>query len=101
MADAVNRSFPPGTFRDKIVLVGASATGIGDLRVTPYGSLDYPGVEIHANIIDNILNLKFLQRGASQVAVDLAMIGLFGVALGVVLAIVQPRWMALALVLLA
>jgi adenylate cyclase len=100
IADAVKGTFPPGAFRDKIVVVGASATGIGDLRVTPYGSLDYPGVEIHANIIDNILNQKFLQRGASQVGVDLAMIGLFGIPLGVVLAIAQPRWMALALVLL-
>ena len=30
---------PPGTFKERIVLVGASATGIGDLRATPFGSL--------------------------------------------------------------
>ena len=53
------------------MLVGASATGIGDLRSTPFGGIDYPGVEIHANVIDNILNRHFLVRGANQVAVDL------------------------------
>jgi adenylate cyclase len=45
-ADAAQRKFQPGAFKDKIVLVGASATGIGDLRVTPFGGLDFPGVEV-------------------------------------------------------
>jgi adenylate cyclase len=100
IADVVNKNFAPGTFKDKLVLIGASATGIGDLRVTPYGSLDYPGVEIHANVIDNILNQKFLQRGANQSTVDLALILLFGVPLGIWLALSQPRWMVMGLLLL-
>src|ERR1700686_3539313 len=77
IADVVNRKFPPGTFRGKIVLVGASATGIGDMRSTPYGGINDPGVEIHANIVDNILNRHFLFRGANQVAVDILLIFLF------------------------
>lgn len=100
MADVVNGQFPLGTFRDKIVLVGASATGIGDLRSTPFGPLNYPGVEIHANIIDNILNGGFLVRGARQVQTDLILVFLFGLPLGIWLAFVQPRWMPLALLLL-
>ena len=101
LADVVQKKFKPGTFRDKIVLIGASATGIGDLRSTPYGGLDYPGVEIHANVIDNILNRRFLQRGAKQVAWDLGIILLFGIPLGIWLALVQPRWMWFGLLLLA
>ena len=100
LTDVVQKKFKPGTFRDKIVLIGASATGIGDLRSTPYGGLDYPGVEIHANVIDNILNRRFLQRGAKQVAWDLGIILLFGVPLGIWLALVQPRWMWFGLLLL-
>jgi adenylate cyclase len=100
IGDVVNRNFPPGTFKDKLVLVGASATGIGDLRSTPYGGLDYPGVEVHANVIDNILNQNFLARGASQVAVDLSMILLFGIPVGFWLAVTQPRWMWIGLTLL-
>jgi len=46
--------------------VGASATGIGDLRTPPYGGIDYPGLEVHANVIDNMLNNGFLIRGAHK-----------------------------------
>src|ERR1700691_5089734 len=99
-ADAAEKKFVPGTFKDKIVLVGASATGIADLRATPFGGIDFPGVEIHANLIDNILNLKFLTRGAPQVLTDVGFIFLFGIPLGLWLAIVQPRWMAFGLALL-
>jgi adenylate cyclase len=97
--EAALKRFQPGTFKDKIVLVGASATGIGDLRVTPFGGLDFPGVEIHANLIDNILNRQLLTRGAKQWLTDLGFILLFGIPLGIWLAVVQPRWMALGFVL--
>jgi adenylate cyclase len=100
IADVVNRKFQPGTFKGKIILVGASATGIGDLRSTPFSGINYPGVEIHANVIDNILNRYFLYRGANQVAVDLALIFLFGVPLGLWLALAQPRSMLFGLLLL-
>jgi adenylate cyclase len=99
-ADAAEKKFAAGTFKDKIVLVGASATGIGDLRATPFGAIDFPGVEIHANLIDNILNQKFLMHGGPQVLTDLAFIFLFGIPLGMWLAFVQPRWMAFGLLLL-
>jgi adenylate cyclase len=99
-ADAAEKKFAVGTFKDKIVLVGASATGIGDLRATPFGAIDFPGVEIHANLIDNILNQKFLIRGGPQVLTDLGFIFLFGIPLGMWLALVQPRWMTFALLLL-
>jgi adenylate cyclase len=100
IADVVQRKFEPGSFRDKIVLVGASATGIGDLRSTPFGPLNYPGVEIHANVIDNILNGGFLVRGAQQVQTDFLLIALLGIPLGICLVLVPPRWMAYALLLL-
>jgi len=56
LADVVEGKLGWETFHGKIVLIGATATGIGDLRTTPYGGLDYPGVEIHAHVIDNILH---------------------------------------------
>jgi adenylate cyclase len=100
IADVVKHKFSPGTFKGKIVLVGASATGIGDLRSTPFGGINYPGVEIHANVIDNILNQHFMVRGANQVAVDILLILLFGVPLGLWLALAQPRSMLFGLLLL-
>jgi len=100
IADVVRHKFPPGAFKGKIVLVGASATGIGDLRSTPFGGINYPGVEIHANVIDNILNRYFLLRGANQIVLDLVFIFLFGVPLGLWLALAQPRSMLFGLLLL-
>jgi adenylate cyclase len=97
--DVALRKFQPGTFKDKIVLIGASATGIGDLRATPFGGIDFPGVEIHANLIDNILNRQFLVHHGPQVLTDIGFIFLFGLPLGLWLAVVRPRWMAAGLLL--
>ena len=99
-ANAALKKFPGGTFKDKIVLVGASATGIGDLRATPFGGIDFPGTEIHANLIDNILNQQFLVHHAPQVLTDIGFIFLFGIPLGIWLAMVQPRWMVFGFALL-
>jgi adenylate cyclase len=93
IVDVVQRKVPPGTFKDKIVLVGASATGIGDLRTPPYGGITYPGVEVHANAIDNMLNHQALTRGATQELSDLALILFFGIPVGIWMALVAPRWM--------
>src|SRR6266702_171155 len=101
MADIIEHKAPAGAFSGKIVLVGATATGIGDLRTTPFGGLDYPGVEIHANVIDNILHQNFLLRGAKQSLWDLALILFFGVPLGIWMALVSPRWMGFGIVMLA
>ncbi len=100
IADVVHRKFAPGTFKDKIVIVGASATGIGDLRTPPYGGISYPGLEVHANVIDNMLNNSFLIRGVHQELLDLILIFVFGIPLGIVLALVSPRWMWFCLALL-
>ncbi|MGC1418452.1 MAG: adenylate/guanylate cyclase domain-containing protein [Candidatus Acidiferrum sp.] len=93
IADVVDEKVPPEFFRDKIVLVGASATGIGDLRTTPYGGINYPGVEVHANVIDNMLNHGFLVRGAKQALWDFLAILFLGIPLGIWMALVRPRWM--------
>ena len=41
--------------RDKIVLLGSTASGLMDLRATPVQDV-YPGVEVHANMVAGILN---------------------------------------------
>ena len=93
MVDVLQKRFAAGTFQGKLVLIGATATGIGDLRATPFGGTDFPGVEIHANVIDNILNDGFLKRGAKQAAIDVLLIFAFGIPLGIWMALVSPRWM--------
>jgi len=88
MTDVVHGRFAPGTFRDKIVLVGATALGIGDIRHTPFaGGGSYMGVEVHANILDNLLHSAephrtFLVRGSREELTDIGFILLFGGVLG-------------------
>ncbi len=52
---------PRGTFKDKIVLITAFAAGLSDFRATPFSPVT-PGIEIHANIIDNVISKKFLRQ---------------------------------------
>jgi adenylate cyclase len=93
IADVIRNKISPEKFKDKIVLVGASATGIADLRTPPYGEIDYPGVEVHANVIDNMLHQNFLIRGVKQQLCDAILIVLLGLPLGIWMALVSPRWM--------
>ena len=93
IVDVLQKTFLPGAFQGKIILIGATATGIGDLRGTPYGGTTYPGVEIHANVIDNILNERFLKHGFRQALADVLLILFFGIPLGIWMALVSPRWM--------
>jgi len=101
MAEVLEGIIPPEFFRGKIVLIGATATGIGDIKSTPYSGTDYPGIEIHANVIDNLLHGNFLQRGAHQQLLDVVVILLLGVPLGLFMALVPPRFMWFGLSLLA
>jgi len=93
IVDVLQKKVRPEKFEGKLVLIGATATGIGDLRATPFGGTNFPGVEIHANVIDNILNDHFLKRGAKQAVIDALLIFAFGIPLGIWMALVSPRWM--------
>lgn len=58
--------FAPGTFRDKVVLVGATAAGMGDLLPTPVSGLrqPMPGVEVHANALESMKNHTLIESFA-------------------------------------
>lgn len=70
---------------DAIVLVGTSAAGLLDLRVTPVGKV-YNGVEVHANIVSGLLDGRFKHRPDYTRAVELFTI----FAVGLILAIAMP-----------
>ncbi|WP_223923732.1 CHASE2 domain-containing protein [Geobacter sp. AOG2] len=50
-----------GDLRGKIVLIGTWAKGLGDIHQVPSGQ-SLNGVEVHANVIDNILSGSFISR---------------------------------------
>ncbi|WP_396588749.1 CHASE2 domain-containing protein [Bermanella sp. R86510] len=56
--DVLNDDVATPELEDSIVLVGTSAIGLSDLRSTPVGP-QFPGVEVHANILDSLLHGGF------------------------------------------
>ncbi|MDP8248122.1 MAG: adenylate/guanylate cyclase domain-containing protein [Candidatus Tritonobacter lacicola] len=74
----------------RIVLVGATATGLTDVRLTPFSGkswICFPGVEVHANAIDTILAGDAISRPDWFYLIDLVSM-LF---IGLTLAMVLPR----------
>lgn len=67
--------------RGRIVLVGVTATGVEDVRVTPFDGV-YPGVEVHATAIDNILRRDFVWQPKWLVVSEMLFIVAGGVILG-------------------
>ncbi len=51
----------PEIFKGKVVIIGTSAMGINDLKVTPIAS-HFPGVFLHATAISNVLNNDYLRE---------------------------------------
>lgn len=50
----------PLDFKDKLILIGGSAAGLEDLKVTPVDP-SYPGILLHATAISNILDGTYLR----------------------------------------
>lgn len=56
--DVLQHNFQPGTFANKMVLVGMTASGLADALSTPVSGKgqEMPGVEYHANVLDTLRN---------------------------------------------
>jgi adenylate cyclase len=52
--------YQPEDFRDRWVLVGLTAPGLLDLKASPVSPI-YPGVELHATLLDNLIQGDFLK----------------------------------------
>lgn len=63
----------PGVFKNKIVLIGASAVGLEDLKPLPCGP-NYPGIFLHASIISNILDRDFIRKVSISMEIIVALI---------------------------
>jgi adenylate cyclase len=84
ITDIINNKYPAGEFKGKIVIVGATAVGMYDIRPTPFSTV-YPGPEVHASVIDNILTGQFLDRPEWTKIFDILSIIVVGILLGLVL----------------
>lgn len=74
------RDFDPASLAGCIVFLGTSAAGLMDQRHTPLNPLA-PGVEVHAQVAEQILLQKFLLRPDWADGAELTFLVLFGILL--------------------
>ena len=63
----------PMVFKDKVVFLGLTASGLVDVFQSPFGSQGtMPGIQLHASIADSILSNRFIRQASdrSRVADD-------------------------------
>jgi adenylate cyclase len=90
-ADVVSGRADPARFRGKIVLVGTSVAGLYDLRPTPIARY-MPGVEIHAQLLENVLAGDYLARPGYMLGAELCIVTLGGLLLIALVPMLAARW---------
>ena len=96
-ADVMKGRLAAGFFKDKLVLIGATALGTRDVVATPLETL-FTGVEVQATVADNLLRQDFVSRsGLASVAESLVALAL-GIAVGFLIAGTGPTWGVLIVV---
>ena len=83
-SDVLTARIPRDHLKDKIVLVGTTAPGLMDMRVTPVGNV-YPGVEAHANMLSGLLDNALTVQPDFVAGYEVAILLLAGLTLAIVL----------------
>ena len=61
---------PSDSFKDKYVIVGSNASALLDFRTTPFTQEEpYPGMEIYATMLSNLLQKDFLRIGNKTISI--------------------------------
>jgi len=86
----------PSIFRDKIVFVGTTASGLLDTFESPFAHGKMPGIQIHAAVADDILSNRFMRPASAWVRVVSVVAAALGV--GMAAALLPAWWATLAAV---
>jgi CHASE2 domain-containing sensor protein len=82
--DVINKKIPPEAFKNKIVIIGPMAAGLGAMQATPT-AFNVPPVTIIANVIDNIISNDHILRPYWALILELIMILFFGLYIALVI----------------
>ena len=94
-SDVLSKRLGASSLKGKIVLVGTTAPGLLDQRVTPVGET-YAGVEIHANLISGLLDNRLLVKPDYARGYDVVVLVLAGFLLAFALPLLSA-WRAVLL----
>ena len=92
--EVLNGSVDPARIAGKLVLIGTSAVGLLDIKSSPLDAF-LPGVEVHAQILENILTNQQLWRPRDANAVEVVAAVVVGVLMIVLVPLVRARWTVL------
>jgi len=93
--DVLNGRVALDRLRGRLVLIGTSATGLLDIKTTPVQP-DMPGVEVHAQILENILTKSLLASPGYAIGAEIIAAVVFGLAI-IVAAPMLPAAIVVAL----
>lgn len=96
-SDVLARRVPADLFDQRLVLLGVTGLGLADLPLTPVGPM--PGIEIHAQLLENVLAGRSPRRPAWASAVEAALSAGFALLLVAALPTLRLRWHLPALAL--
>lgn len=100
-ADVLAKRLPAEALKDKIVLLGTTAPGLLDLRVTPVGET-YPGVETHANVISGLLDGKVFVKPDYAMGYEVVVLVFAGLTLAFALPLLTAtRAVAVSVIVIA
>lgn len=98
-SDVLDGKIGADKFKDKMVLVGATAPDLHDEQLTPVSrGVLMPGVELHANAVETLISGKYLQVASPAVAI--ALIFLFTFIVGFLVSRGRLRYGTIALVVI-
>lgn len=97
--DVLAKKFPADAFQGKIVFVGTSATGLGDIKATAIEST-FPGVEIQATIADGILTDNFSYRPPWALGAEVSLTLILGIIIAWLFPYMGPRLLSIMIILI-
>jgi|GEM_PF-941189 len=83
LADIAQGNYAPSFFEGKVILVGLTTAGIEDKKLVPFGQErnGMAGVEVHANILNNLLDQNAIRVADERIriisAILLSLTGIF------------------------
>jgi len=95
VVDVLKDRLAAGALKDKIVLVGATASALEDLRSTPVSNV-LPGVEVHANMIAGMLDQDFKRRPWFTYGAEAILLLVGGATLAILIPLLSALWATVA-----
>lgn len=97
--DVINKKIPENALQGKIVFIGTSATGLGDLHATAVENV-FPGVEIHATIAEGILQDNFSYTPSWGLGAEITITLCLGLLLVFSFPFLGPRTLGLLIIII-